>query len=114
MPNNMIVKRFQNIELPPNRSAFLWGPRKTGKTTLLKQHFADAFWIDLLDYDLFEIKSSVNIRERPKGIHLFQEEYHCKKRLIVSRESLPRNLNSNITVLPWKIFCEMLWAGQII
>jgi len=61
-----------------------------------------------------EIKSSDNIKDRPKGIHFFQEEYHCKKRLIISKEPLPRRLNSNITVLPWKIFCEMLWAGQII
>jgi len=48
-----IITRIQKINLPPNRSAFLWGPRKTGKTTLLKQQFPDAFWIDLLDYDLF-------------------------------------------------------------
>jgi predicted AAA+ superfamily ATPase len=61
-----------------------------------------------------EIKSSVNVKERLKGIHLFQEENHCKKRLIVSKEPFPRKLNSNVTVLPWKIFCEMLWAGQII
>ena len=27
---------------------FLWGPRQTGKTTLLKAAYPDAFWIDLL------------------------------------------------------------------
>jgi predicted AAA+ superfamily ATPase len=48
-----LIKRIQELELPPNRSAFLWGPRKTGKTTLLRQQFPEAFWIDLLDYDLF-------------------------------------------------------------
>ncbi len=61
-----------------------------------------------------EIKSSKNVKDRPKGIHFFQEEYHCKKRLVVSREPFPRKLNSKITVLPWKIFCEMLWEGEII
>ena len=30
---------------------FLWGPRQTGKSTLLRQRFADAFWIDLLKAD---------------------------------------------------------------
>ncbi len=30
---------------------FLWGPRQTGKTTLLKQEYRDAFWIDLLKAD---------------------------------------------------------------
>lgn len=47
------IKRIQKIDLPQDRSAFLWGPRKTGKTTLLRQQFPDAFWIDLLDYDIF-------------------------------------------------------------
>jgi len=30
---------------------FLWGPRQTGKTTLLRQEYPDAFWIDLLRAD---------------------------------------------------------------
>ncbi|MGC8729272.1 MAG: ATP-binding protein [Elusimicrobiales bacterium] len=41
------------IKLPKNKSAFLWGPRKTGKTTFLKQKFKDALWIDLLDYNFY-------------------------------------------------------------
>jgi len=47
------VERILEIKLPQNRSAFLWGPRKTGKTTLLKQKFKDALWIDLLDYNIY-------------------------------------------------------------
>ena len=53
MNQGIQIKRIQQINLPPDRSAFLWGPRKTGKTTLLKQQFPDSCWIDLLDYDLF-------------------------------------------------------------
>ena len=53
MKDPVQIQRIQNIELPPNRSAFLWGPRKTGKTTLLRQQFPTACWIDLLDYDLY-------------------------------------------------------------
>ncbi len=34
------------------KAAFLWGPRKTGKTTLLRQQFPDAAWYDLLKTDL--------------------------------------------------------------
>jgi len=33
------VERILNTELPKYQSAFLWGPRKTGKTTYLKTHF---------------------------------------------------------------------------
>ena len=53
MGNTLMIDRILKIALPENRSAFLWGPRKTGKTTLLRQQFPNAFWIDLLDYDLF-------------------------------------------------------------
>ncbi len=53
MKQNTLIDRILKVKLPENRSAFLWGPRKSGKTTLLRQQFPDAFWIDLLDYDLF-------------------------------------------------------------
>jgi uncharacterized protein len=53
MTSYQTIPRIQFIRLPENRSAFLWGPRKTGKTTLLKQQFPDACWIDLLDHDRF-------------------------------------------------------------
>jgi len=38
------------IELPASGSEtfFLWGPRQTGKTTLLRETYPDALWIDLL------------------------------------------------------------------
>jgi len=73
--------------------------------------------VDLILEDagaVVEIKSSENVGDRPKGIHLFLEEKKCKKSFIVSREPLARKLDFNITVLPWQRFCEMLWAGQII
>jgi len=53
MDKNLQIQRIQKIECPENRSAFLWGPRKTGKTTLLNQQFPDACRVDLLDYDIF-------------------------------------------------------------
>ena len=48
-----LISRIQQIHLPSNRSAFLWGPRKTGKTTVLKGQFSFGYSIDLLDYNLF-------------------------------------------------------------
>lgn len=43
----------RNLQLPPlgAETFFLWGPRQTGKTTLLKSAYPDAFWIDLLKAD---------------------------------------------------------------
>jgi uncharacterized protein len=40
------IARFLKIDLPARHSAFLWGPRKTGKTTLLKQLFPDSLVYD--------------------------------------------------------------------
>jgi uncharacterized protein len=42
------------IPLPhnPQQSLFLWGPRQTGKTTLLKNTYPNAFRVDLLQNDV--------------------------------------------------------------
>ena len=41
--------RTPAITLPPGQSAFLWGPRKTGKSTLLRRRFPRSARFDLLD-----------------------------------------------------------------
>ena len=47
------IKRKLEMELPANQSAFLWGPRKTGKTTYLKQKYPKSIVYDFLKTDLF-------------------------------------------------------------
>lgn len=42
-------------------AAFLWGPRQTGKTTLLRQNLPDAAYYDLLDSDL---RAELSVRPR--------------------------------------------------
>ena len=37
------------LDLPPGQSAFLWGPREVGKSTLLATRFPDSARFDLLD-----------------------------------------------------------------
>lgn len=46
------IKRVLEIDLSAGRSAFLWGPRKTGKSTYLKQRFPQSVVFDFLDTDL--------------------------------------------------------------
>jgi len=48
-----MLTRLLNIKLPKGQSAFLWGPRKTGKTTLLKAAFPKSLRYDLLQTDIF-------------------------------------------------------------
>lgn len=42
-------ERSLRLTLPPGQSAFLWGPRKVGKSTLLRARFPDSACFDLLD-----------------------------------------------------------------
>ena len=45
--------RRLRIDLPQDQSAFLWGPRKTGKSTFLKENFPKSIVFDFLQTDLF-------------------------------------------------------------
>jgi predicted AAA+ superfamily ATPase len=46
------IGRALRIVLPARRSAFLWGPRKTGKSTYLREAFPGSLVFDLLQTDL--------------------------------------------------------------
>ncbi len=46
------VRRLLNILLPEGQSSFLWGPRKTGKSTYLKSRFPESIHYDFLKTDL--------------------------------------------------------------
>ena len=52
------IKRFLDLDLPQGQSCFLWGARKTGKSTYLKEYFARSeqrtIYIDLLQADVFQ------------------------------------------------------------
>jgi len=54
---------FPTNPLTGSGASFLWGPRKTGKTTLLRQRFPGASWYDLLDTEL-----QTNLLLHPHGL----------------------------------------------
>ena len=60
------ISRVLNIELGQGQSAFLWGPRKTGKSTYLKQVFPGSVVYDFLKTDvaLDLIRSPSLLREQ--------------------------------------------------
>jgi predicted AAA+ superfamily ATPase len=43
----------RSLRLPENRSFFLFGPRGTGKSTLLRERLPNAVVIDLLDLGVY-------------------------------------------------------------
>ena len=84
MSNTELVKRIQKIDPPKDRSAFLWGPRKTGKTTLLRQQFPKACWVDLLDYDLF-----LSLSQRPSSLRQILEAQSSKTVVVDEVQKIP-------------------------
>ena len=73
-----IIQRQLDIDLPKKKSAFLWGPRKTGKTYWLKRKFPKAIFIDLLKTDTF-----AEYATRP---YLLRERFSSEKKLIIIDE----------------------------
>ena len=55
-----MLKRALSLPRRPSESFFLWGPRQTGKTSLLRATYPEATWIDLLRTDDY-----VRYRTRP-------------------------------------------------
>ncbi len=49
----MKIKRYLKLDLPKGQSAFLWGARKTGKSTYLKDQFPKSIYYDFLLSDTF-------------------------------------------------------------
>src|SRR3989338_6485132 len=63
---NVMIQRKLQIPANPQESFFLWGPRQSGKSMLLKADYPDAIWYDLLKTDLY-----VRLMEKPS---LLREE----------------------------------------
>ncbi len=64
-----MIERFFRLPSSPEQSFFLWGPRQTGKSFLLKQTYPEARYIDLLKTDTF-----LELTSRPA---LLREEIHA-------------------------------------
>lgn len=61
-----------------------------------------------------EVKSTENANSRHlHGLRKFAEEYTVKKSILISNDPFPRQID-NIMILPWNIFIQKLWAGEII
>lgn len=82
----------RNLILPPpeRETFFLWGPRQTGKSTLLRQHYPGGYWLDLLKSDEFRRYAT-----RPELLRLELEADSDTRRQIVIDEvqKVPALLN---------------------
>jgi hypothetical protein len=46
-------------------------------------------------------------------LNSFADEYKVKRIILVTNDPYPRQVDK-ISIMPWKIFLEKLWAGEII
>ena len=61
-----------------------------------------------------EVKSNQQIIPRHlKGLKSFAEEYPVKQLILVSNDPYHRKIDQ-ITAMPWNLFLDKLWAGEII
>lgn len=69
--------RILHIDLPAEQSAFLWGARKTGKSTFLKQKFPNSHYIDLLLSEVYfsYLKEPQRFREEILALSSKQIKY---------------------------------------
>jgi len=83
----MIYQRLLNMNsLLQKKSFFLFGPRSTGKTTLIHQQFPNAIFYDLLDADIY-----TELLRRPKLI---------EEKLVLTSETTPIIIIDEIQKLP--------------
>jgi predicted AAA+ superfamily ATPase len=82
-----IKNRLLHINLPTDKSAFLWGPRKVGKSFWIHHHYSQEIIIDFLKTDVFAEYVS-----RPS---LLRERYgQARKRIIIDEvQMVPAILN---------------------
>ncbi len=62
-----------------------------------------------------EIKGSSRVHEGDiRSLQALIEDGPIKKRCLVCMEKQPRNLTNNIQILPWQMFIEQLWNGELL
>ncbi|OGT26179.1 MAG: hypothetical protein A3I77_06045 [Gammaproteobacteria bacterium RIFCSPLOWO2_02_FULL_42_14] len=81
------IKRIFSLNLPRTKSAFLWGPRKVGKSYWLHQHCQKDILIDFLKTDVF-----ADYISKPS---LLRERYtHSTQRIVIDEvQMVPDILN---------------------
>jgi predicted AAA+ superfamily ATPase len=61
-----------------------------------------------------EVKSTTEAQPKHTGgLKTFAKDYTVKKLILVSNDLHPRILD-NVLILPWQVFLQQLWAGEII
>jgi predicted AAA+ superfamily ATPase len=82
------------------KSFFLFGPRATGKTTLIRQQLAEKATKKISSNDL-------------KGLKYLKEEEVFRNFVLVSQDPVS-TLTDNILTIPWQKFLSDLWEDKFV
>lgn len=100
----LLLRQLSLPGLLNKRSFFLFGPRATGKSSLIRVQLPIAI----------EIKASSNVTDKHfKGLKMLAEENICKQYLLVSQDPINRKY-SNCEAIYWQDFLKKLWSDQIV
>jgi predicted AAA+ superfamily ATPase len=92
----------------PKESFFLFGPRGTGKSTWLKENYASALWIDLLDPETFRLYTAYP--ERLSELVLGNPE---KKTVVIDEvQKAPELLNVVHSLIEKKLGIQFILTGS--
>ena len=99
---------FPRFFKAPKQSFFLFGPRGTGKSTFLKNHYPDALWIDLLQPETFR-----NYVARPERLIELVRGNPEKKVVIVDEvQKAPEILDAVHSLIEEKIHRTFVLTGS--
>lgn len=62
-----------------------------------------------------EVKSTRKAADHDlRGLRAFREEHRPRRAILVSMDVKPRRTDDGIEILPWRVFLEELWSGDIV
>lgn len=93
---------------PPLQSYFLFGPRGTGKSTWLKINYPEAYWIDLLNPELFRFFAAGPERLIP----ILAEHPEQKVVIIDEVQKIPELLNTVHSLIEEKKGYQFILTGS--
>lgn len=100
-----MYSRFFSTNL--QQSYFLFGPRGTGKSTFLKRNYQDAFWVDLLDAELFRLYSA-----HPERLRQILDEQSKKIVVIDEVQKVPELLDIIHILIEEKAGYQFILTGS--
>lgn len=99
---------YKRFFTPPSYSYFLFGPRGTGKSSWLKEHYPNAYWIDLLNPETFRFFSAGAERLGP-----ILEENPEKKTVVIDEvQKVPQLLDVVHSLIEAKKGYQFIMTGS--